>query len=343
MNTSCALVGSGGSLLFARHGAEIDAHDVVMRFNDAPTRGFEAMVGRRTTHRLISTGTHRDILERCRAGYGSLEGAAMRERIDYALLLKDSGDPCELSRAEAAPACCPKEQLILSSMWTSSAECFSAICPNSILHRDLSSPYALAFKQEVDDMHRRANRFRPRHMVSGMHGLVAAVHLCGSMDFYGFDLGGVWGALANAATPPPAEGHSYNDSYHYYDGCMRDAEKDLSPESYSEQLALLRTHLPRLRVHGPTSRTPLFAVPEPEVCRIFMGQMPRVCGIACPAYFGWVWAAAHVAAEHAWHVLGVTCTLVFIFLAAHWGHAVIRGMDQEEREEQLQKEKEPCM
>ena len=34
----CAVVGSSGILLYHDHGGEIDAHDVVIRFNSAPTR-----------------------------------------------------------------------------------------------------------------------------------------------------------------------------------------------------------------------------------------------------------------------------------------------------------------
>jgi len=36
----CAVVGSSGSLLYARLGDEIDAHDVVIRYNTAPMKGF---------------------------------------------------------------------------------------------------------------------------------------------------------------------------------------------------------------------------------------------------------------------------------------------------------------
>jgi hypothetical protein len=34
---SCAIVGNSGMLVYARNGAEIDSHEMVMRFNGAPT------------------------------------------------------------------------------------------------------------------------------------------------------------------------------------------------------------------------------------------------------------------------------------------------------------------
>jgi hypothetical protein len=51
---ACALVGNAWHLLGADLGAEIDAHAVVVRFGAAaPTEGFEADVGARTTLRVV--------------------------------------------------------------------------------------------------------------------------------------------------------------------------------------------------------------------------------------------------------------------------------------------------
>ncbi|KAK9814164.1 hypothetical protein WJX72_001483 [[Myrmecia] bisecta] len=55
MFNTCAIVGNSGILLKYEFGAEIDAHDMVMRFNVGPTKGFEEHVGSRTTLRLINT------------------------------------------------------------------------------------------------------------------------------------------------------------------------------------------------------------------------------------------------------------------------------------------------
>ena len=52
---SCAVVSSSGALAAGRHGAEIDSHDAVFRFNAAPTSGFEAMVGGKTTFRILNS------------------------------------------------------------------------------------------------------------------------------------------------------------------------------------------------------------------------------------------------------------------------------------------------
>ncbi|XP_064455147.1 beta-galactoside alpha-2,6-sialyltransferase 2-like [Ornithodoros turicata] len=52
---TCALVSSAGSLHGARLGDEIDSHDAVLRFNDAPTKGHEEDVGSKTTLRLLNS------------------------------------------------------------------------------------------------------------------------------------------------------------------------------------------------------------------------------------------------------------------------------------------------
>lgn len=57
---SCAVVGSSDTLRLhalasgGRLGALIDRHDVVLRINHAPTRGYERAVGNKTTYRLVN-------------------------------------------------------------------------------------------------------------------------------------------------------------------------------------------------------------------------------------------------------------------------------------------------
>ena len=52
---SCAVVSSGGSLHKSGLGAFIDTHELVLRFNNAPTEGHEEDVGRKTSIRIVNS------------------------------------------------------------------------------------------------------------------------------------------------------------------------------------------------------------------------------------------------------------------------------------------------
>lgn len=51
---SCAVVGSSGVLRSRPQGEHVDRHQAIFRLNAAPTRGFERVVGSRTTVRLVN-------------------------------------------------------------------------------------------------------------------------------------------------------------------------------------------------------------------------------------------------------------------------------------------------
>ena len=51
---TCAIVGNSGSLLRQERGHEIDAHEMVYRFNQAPLKGYEKHVGSRCTHESLN-------------------------------------------------------------------------------------------------------------------------------------------------------------------------------------------------------------------------------------------------------------------------------------------------
>ena len=52
--TRCALLSTSGALLLHQRGPDVDAHDVVIRTGQAPVRGFEQHVGRRTDYRIMA-------------------------------------------------------------------------------------------------------------------------------------------------------------------------------------------------------------------------------------------------------------------------------------------------
>ncbi|XP_025830591.1 beta-galactoside alpha-2,6-sialyltransferase 1, partial [Agrilus planipennis] len=52
---SCAVVASSGALRGSNLGRTIDSYNVVLRFNNAPTKGFESDVGRKTTLRIVNS------------------------------------------------------------------------------------------------------------------------------------------------------------------------------------------------------------------------------------------------------------------------------------------------
>lgn len=54
LSSSLAIVGSSAKLLEDERGAEIDSFDDVMRFNRAPTKGFEEIAGSKTTIRIVN-------------------------------------------------------------------------------------------------------------------------------------------------------------------------------------------------------------------------------------------------------------------------------------------------
>ncbi|XP_023262751.1 CMP-N-acetylneuraminate-beta-galactosamide-alpha-2,3-sialyltransferase 1-like [Seriola lalandi dorsalis] len=50
---TCAVVGNSGNLKGSHYGPLIDFHDVIIRINRGRTKGFEADVGKRTTHHVM--------------------------------------------------------------------------------------------------------------------------------------------------------------------------------------------------------------------------------------------------------------------------------------------------
>eukprot|EP00854_Cymbomonas_tetramitiformis_P002932 gene2932-3746_t len=79
---TCAVVGNSGQLLRAEAGAEIDQHDAVFRINYAPTAGFEAHVGNRTTFDIINQ-QHAKVQHGHPSNQNRAPGAGLLEAVQY--------------------------------------------------------------------------------------------------------------------------------------------------------------------------------------------------------------------------------------------------------------------
>lgn len=64
---TCAFVGNSGTMTLSTFGKEIDAHDMVYRFNQAPTAGFEEQVGSETTFESLNAKHAHDLLRQTQA------------------------------------------------------------------------------------------------------------------------------------------------------------------------------------------------------------------------------------------------------------------------------------
>lgn len=99
----CAVVASSPQFATARLGAEIDGYDAIIRFNMAPTAGYEQHVGSRTTVMLLN-----DVIARDVALWGGRCGDWERVQLLYGFMYDDWREIGEEVRAEMrsrSPAC----------------------------------------------------------------------------------------------------------------------------------------------------------------------------------------------------------------------------------------------
>ena len=180
---TCAVVGSSGALLHDRLGAEIDSHDVVVRFNDAPTDGYEPIVGGKSSIRLLNTKAAFSVIKRCAA-----EGT------------------CEVTNR----SCCPSDAaVLLNSGRRSIAECFQKVCgPVANIFETLS--------QHPLSHSLRATSNGTGRMMSGAFGVSVALLLCKRrINLYGFSVAAA-NVSASYVSASDASAVSTASPYHYY-------------------------------------------------------------------------------------------------------------------------------
>ncbi|XRB23196.1 glycosyltransferase family 29 [Pseudoscourfieldia marina] len=180
---TCAVVGNGGSLLLGQRGSEIDNHDFVIRFNGAPTLGFERFVGGRTDLRLSNS-----------------HWTDFEERLSHMPLIASSlRNPKEgrtyVQRYAAAKKAISR-QLSRDLHRGGNEESLMAQADmeleQAIGQRALLSPRFVAYTAEaVEAMHLyfgEANE-APLTPTGGLTGILLAMSMCDKVDLYGMHVG----------------------------------------------------------------------------------------------------------------------------------------------------------
>ncbi|KAK3278783.1 hypothetical protein CYMTET_13300 [Cymbomonas tetramitiformis] len=177
--TTCAVVGNSGILRKTAYGADIDAHDAVIRLNQGPTKGgCSYMVGGRTTLRVLSfTWLHKYAR--------GVQGLPRDDNVTFILSQFQSEDVKQLVKAAAGTPESLKLRIISQQMWGG---------VQLLLH---------GFKNQLK------KQFGVKGMgaeapSTGMLGVYLALCLCEKVTLYGF--------------PSPNERpSSLKNAYHYFD------------------------------------------------------------------------------------------------------------------------------
>jgi len=217
----CAVVGSSGLLLESSDAsavaAAIDDHDAVLRFNDAPTRGFEQYVGARTTHRIV----HRDSLDA-----GVAQPAANATQLVY---MSHHGSDFGAHGQRAAEA-------------------------GEVNHTNMIGALVAHGAWIINPAHIAQTRSQLLHTTaflpsSGFEGIALALSLCdGPVDLYGYGAAARCGRYYGACTDSGATYVASGGSYHAF-------ETEAEVRDQLAEMGLVRVHgaleaTPSLRTAG---------------------------------------------------------------------------------------------
>eukprot|EP00965_Chrysotila_dentata_P247006 6207478-Pleurochrysis_carterae.AAC.4 len=114
-----AMVGSSGALLHARYGQEIDAHDIVIRFNTARVHGFEPIAGSKRSITVVCTFAALSILKQC--GISSSDAFNLGEKCVQK-------SPFTAAQRLAPSGCCANTRYAVSSAYSPVADCMRNVC-----------------------------------------------------------------------------------------------------------------------------------------------------------------------------------------------------------------------
>eukprot|EP00899_Mesostigma_viride_P014898 jgi/Mesvir1/23409/Mv21101-RA.1 len=198
---TCAIVGNSGALLLKEYGREIDAHDMVYRFNQAPTKGYELHVGARSSHESLNGYWVKQLLDEHRGFRWN-----SRQR-DTAIVLFEMFEPWAFVWKS-------KAQLAEKDRWWKSA--YVRLRRNHPDRKIISmSPVFVSWAYQLyRDLRRRfqklkLGRYPGEKPMSGFYAFLFALQICDEIDLYGFQ---AW-----------RETDSHGPlvvKYHYFDSAM---------------------------------------------------------------------------------------------------------------------------
>ena len=199
----CAAVGNSGALMNHRQGTEVDLHDVVYRFNQAPVDFYQAHVGSKTSHESLNSAWVKSSME-------SKKHSVSRQtwnwrKVDTTNVLFEMYDPAGL-RSKT------REQYAIKERWWRKAyfRLRSDMPDKKVL---VLSPQFMAWayelylqlQQRFQELH--FGEFRGEKPMSGFYAILFLLQVCDEVDIYGF-------------TPYQEADRNtlLSDAYHYFDG-----------------------------------------------------------------------------------------------------------------------------
>ncbi|KAG0609912.1 hypothetical protein M758_7G023200 [Ceratodon purpureus] len=228
---SCAVVGNSGILLNSTYGEAIDAHEAVVRLNNARAKGFETHVGRKTTIAFMNSNILHKCARRVRCycqAYGGDDG----DNDDVAIVMYVSQvqhlmDVAMCRPAHAAPLLVTDPRF--DALTARIAKWYSVREFVECTGKGVSEwPWVGGF-----------------HYSSGMQAVMLALGICEEVDLYGFGKANGTKHHYHTAQPQELHIHDYAAEYIFYD--------ELAVPSSQEAIPFLRDtgiRHPRVRVFG---------------------------------------------------------------------------------------------
>ena len=225
---SCAVVSSSAILSGARCQRAIDGHDIVMRVNMAPTRGFEEDVGRRTSIQVLNSQAVRAVrgallqdapgLRWCRSVPSALRDTIYDALCNTSLRLVSYGDhwvPDDNEDRTALcinrlPSCRPGADALFhsnSSKALKLTEGFGAF--DGAIPRQLDHAFRLAGHRHSAHCHPGTAASQGQCLpTAGFYAVHLAMTLCGRVSLFG---------MRGADRPRSASAALATSAFHYYD------------------------------------------------------------------------------------------------------------------------------